>query len=100
MGEEAVREMAEPPAYDTKIAIFALINNKHNDFKYRTECRQEVKKLLVSMRKEEREIVRNRYKMKIPGPLSHERLAKHDAIKRHCERKQITELFPSGKASN
>ena len=38
--------------------------------------------------------------MKIPGPLSHERLAKHDAIKRHCERKQITELFPSGKASN
>lgn len=36
MGEEVVREVAEPPTYGTKIAIFSIINKLI--VKYRTDC--------------------------------------------------------------
>ena len=62
---------------------------------------EEIKQVLFSIIKEERESIRDRYKAKVPEPLSNqfpERASKDEAIMRHTQRKQTsTELFPSGK---
>lgn len=60
---------------------------------------QDIKQLLFSMTKQERDDIRAKYKAKIPNPLNHqfpERNSKDTAIRRHEARKQLqTELFPS-----
>lgn len=70
---------------------------------------QDIKQLLFSMTKQERDDIRAKYKAKIPNPLNHqfavhqftsspERNSKDTAIRRHEARKELqTELFPSGK---
>jgi len=48
------------------------------------------------MTKQERETMREKYKAKIPEPLTN-RASKDTAVGRHRARKQLqTELFPSG----
>ena len=62
---------------------------------------EDIKRLLFSMTKQERDNIRAKYKAKIPDPLSHhfpERTSKDTAIRCHEARKELrTELFPSGK---
>lgn len=78
MGEEVVREVAEPPTYGYV---------------------EDIKRLLFSMTKQERDNIRAKYKAKIPDPLNHqfpERASKDIAKRRHEARKELrTELFPS-----
>ena len=62
---------------------------------------EQIKQLLFTMTKQERETVREKYKAKIPEPLTNqfpERASKDIAVTRLRARKQLqTELFPSGK---
>lgn len=62
---------------------------------------EDIKQLLFSMTKQERDNIGAKYKAKIPDPLNHqflERTSKDTAIRRHKARKELrTELFPSGK---
>ena len=62
---------------------------------------EDIKRLLFSMTKQERDNIRAKYKAKIPDPLNHrfpERTSKDTTIRRHEARKELrTELFPSGK---
>ena len=61
---------------------------------------EQIKQLLFTMTKQERETMREKYKAKIPEPLTNqfpERASKDTAVKRHQARKQLqTKLFPSG----
>lgn len=61
---------------------------------------EQIKRLLFAMTKQERETMREKYKTKIPEPLTSqfpERASKDTAVGRHRARKQLqTELFPSG----
>ena len=61
---------------------------------------EQIKQLLFTMTKQERETMREKYKAKIPEPLTNqfpERASKDTAVRRHRARKQLqTELFPSG----
>ena len=65
---------------------------------------EQIKELLFSMTKEERETIMEKYKGKIPGTLTNQfpgRASKETAIGRHEARKQLrTELFSSGKILN
>ena len=62
---------------------------------------EDIKRLLFSMTKQERDNIRAKYKAKVPDPLNRqfpERASKDKAIKPHEARKELrTELFPSGK---
>ena len=62
---------------------------------------EDIKQLLFSMTKQERDNIRAKYKAKIPDPLNRqfpERTSKDTAIRRHEAHKELrTELFPSGK---
>ena len=62
---------------------------------------EDIKGLLFSMKKQDRDNIRVNYKAKIPDPLSQhlpERASKDTALRRHKARKELrTELFPSGK---
>ena len=61
---------------------------------------EEIYQVLFAITKEERELMREKYKTKVPEPLTSqftERVSKEDAILRHASRKRTrTELFPSG----
>lgn len=65
-----------------------------------TDYVDDIKQLLFSMTKQERDTIRAQYKAKIPEPLTNQftdRVSKDTAIKRHEARKELrTELFPSG----
>lgn len=80
MGKEVVCELAEPPTYGYV---------------------EDIKQLLFSMTKQERDNIGAKYKAKIPDPLNHqflERTSKDTSIRHHKARKELrTELFPSGK---
>ena len=62
---------------------------------------EDIKRLLFSMTKQERDNIRAKYKAKIPDPLNRqfpERASKDKAIRRYEARNELwTELFPSGK---
>ena len=62
---------------------------------------EDIKRLLFSTTKQERDNIRAKYKAKVPDPLKRqfpERASKDKAIKRHEALKELqTELFPSGK---
>ena len=61
---------------------------------------EQIKQLLFTMTKQERETMREKYKAKITEPLTNqfpERASKDTAVKSHRARKQLqTKLFPSG----
>ena len=61
---------------------------------------EQIKQLLFTMTKQERETIKEKYKAKIPEPLTNQfpaRASKDTAVRRHRARKQLqTELFPSG----
>lgn len=65
---------------------------------------EQIKQLLFSITKEERDSIREKYKGKIPEALTNQfpdRVSKETAIERHDARKRLrTELFPSGKISS
>ena len=61
---------------------------------------EQIKQLLFTMTKQERETIKEKYKAKIPEPLTNQfpaRASKDTAVRLHRARKQLqTELFPSG----
>ena len=69
-------------------------------FRFKIGYVEQIKYLLFTMTKQERETMREKYKAKIPEPLTNqfpERASKNTAVRRHQARKQLqTELFPSG----
>ena len=64
---------------------------------------EQIKQLMFRITKKEREAIREKYKGKIPEPLTNQvpdRVSKETAIGRHDARKWLrTELFPSGNMS-
>jgi len=80
--------------YKWKVFFFSSI------FCFKIGYVEQIKRLLFAMTKLERETMREKYKAKIPEPLTNqfpERASKDTAVGRHRARKQLqTELFPSG----
>ena len=87
--------------YFTCVLVRPVLYSCNKTFSFAcTDYVEQIKELLFSITKEERESIRERYKGKIPEPLTNQfpdRASKETAIKRHVTRKQLrTELFHSG----